>query len=288
MPKNINVYYKISSLHGTILHFYHFFYGVLVPLIIEYEKLSVTYDEVLIIIDDHLGPMLRLLLELPIHIRQKHFVHDIDEKDIETRYLPMMDVQPSYNERDKQLIKKKWAKRFEYKHYQLINLFMKKQINEKHIFTCNKTYEIIIIKRFTHVSFKSLTDSNIDIIKLNGSHRRSIPNHDDVVDAVKNIFPNKSLMNISTEYMSLFQQYHLINNCDILIAQHGAALAQIAFMKPGSIVIELVEQAKIDEGEDWFRQVSTACRIKHYQYITHDPHEVIDLDKFTKFVNKSI
>lgn len=287
MSKNIIIHYKLSSLHGTILHFFHFYYAVFVPLIIEYEKLSVNYNNITIVIDDYLGPMLRLLLEIPIDIKIKKYMIGIPDNEIETRYLPMMDIQPSYLKRDEAFIKKKWAKRFEFKHYQLLNIFMKRKIIENRIITCEKIFNIIVIERFTHIAYQSLKPDKNDYtpVSTNGSQRRSILNHGELVNTIKDIYPTMSLVNISTEYLSLFYQYHLFNSCDILIGQHGAALAQIAFMKPGSIIIEIIEKDKIATGDNWFLPISKSCKIKHYQYITKNSHQKINLIKFRKFVN---
>lgn len=290
MSKNIIIHYELSSLHGTILHFYHFFYAVFVPLIIEYEKLSLQYDDVSFVIDQKLGPMLRLLLELPINIKLKQFMENYDELKIEKRFLSMMDIQPSFNGRDEMFLKKKWAKRFEYKHYQLLNMFMKRNIEHYGIITCPNTYNIVMVERKVHIGYSKLLvkHSHGELFNTNGSQRRSIPNHKELVETVKNIYPDKSLINISTEYLSVFYQYHLFNTCDILIAQHGAALAQISYMKPGSIVIEIVHKELIDTGENWFMPLAKACRIKHYQYITNDAHEVIDLKRFETFIKDKL
>ena len=285
MTKNINVLYKLSSLHGTIIHYYHFFYSVLVPLIIEYVKLSINYDRITIFIDDSIGPMWRILFELPIDIKLMKYTDDLDKYDIQEKYLTMMDVHPSKCERDEKFIKKNWAKRFEYKHYQLLNMFMKRKMIDHRILTCDTTFNIVMVERFVNITYASIIPrKNLFPITTNGSQRRSIPNYDEVVQVIKDIYPDKSLIKISTEYMSLFYQYHLLSTCDLLIAQHGAVLAQISFMKPGATIIEIVDEDKIITGENWFKPVSEACKIKHHQYVTKDSHEVINTEKFRDFV----
>lgn len=44
--------------------------------------------------------------------------------------------------------------------------------------------------------------------------------------------------------MSIFEQYYLFNNTDIVKAQHGAALANIIFMNSKATVIEIISQTK--------------------------------------------
>ena len=52
---NRKVKLKLSSLHGTIRHYYHFFFGVFVPLLHKYIEYSKKYDNVTFIINDDLG-----------------------------------------------------------------------------------------------------------------------------------------------------------------------------------------------------------------------------------------
>ena len=64
------VYLTFKPLNGSETHYFHFFFGVFVPLICTYVELSSTYN-VTFYIDKELGPMLRLLFSLPIDIKYK-------------------------------------------------------------------------------------------------------------------------------------------------------------------------------------------------------------------------
>jgi hypothetical protein len=70
---------KFYPLHGGVSHYYHFIMSVLIPLIsdcISYQKkgISPTY-----IIDSNLGPMWRILFELPIDIKIKSYMTNYSE-----------------------------------------------------------------------------------------------------------------------------------------------------------------------------------------------------------------
>lgn len=121
-------------------------------------------------------------------------------------------------------------------------------------------------------------------MKTSGEERRSIKNHEKFVKNIRNIFVDSDIINISLENLPLFDQYFLFNNSKIVIAQHGAALGNIVFMKENSIVIEIISKTKLYKGEDWFSPISKECGIKHYQFITEEEHAIIDNSKFKKFI----
>jgi hypothetical protein len=290
----VYILFKLSSLHGSITHYFHFFYGVLVPLILEYQKLIKIHKRITIIIEDDIGPMLRLLLELPIDIKLKCFIEDYDNLDVIVNYLAPMDVQPSACKRDDKMLLKGWAKKFEHCHYIKVNQFMSKSLQKSNINI--EPFDIITIERVVNKSYKSLQNHNKkqtktmlteEVAKSNGSDRRSITNHDTMVQNIRECF-DQSVLNVSTEFMPLIYQYALMSNCKVLIAQHGAVLSEIAFLKPGTIVIEIIDEDKINSGNNWFKVLADACQIEHHQYVVKDSHVTLDLPKFMEFIKSII
>jgi hypothetical protein len=274
------IQYKLSSLHGSIKHYFHFFYGVFVPIILEYIELSKKYQDLTFIIDDDVGPMLRILLELPIDIKLKYYLGDnIKNLQIEHRYLEALDKNIH--------IKKKYDKFINYKMYIDVNNFMNKCLYSYDlILNKHETWDVVLIERKTNKAIKTELFGNnkyTDIMKTSGKERRSIINHDELYNHIKKMYPRKKVANVSLEFMSIFEQYHLFNNTTLLIAQHGASLANIFFMKEKSYVIEIV--SKIKHQESWFVPISKICNINHYEYITEQDHVTIDLDDFEKFVS---
>lgn len=73
MPEKY-IYYKLSSLHGSITHYFHFFYGVLIPMILEHIKNKKNNEQVSFIIGDDLGNMLKLLLQIPFNLNLKNYI----------------------------------------------------------------------------------------------------------------------------------------------------------------------------------------------------------------------
>lgn len=286
-------YYKLSSLHGSITHYYHFFYGVLIPFILEHINNLKQKRKVKYIIGDNLGNMLKLLLQLPLDINFKKFIKDFDKINVKTEFLKPMDVHPTIRERDYKIINKGWASILTYDIYIKVNMYMKYCIKkyEMNLFLESKNKKrIVIIERKKQKGFSTINyakNEYTDIMKTSGSERRSIINHEDLVNLIKKYFENNyEIINISTEYMPLFEQYSLFNNADIVFAQHGAALANIIFMKEKTNVVEIISKVKLNGGDDWFKPISETCKIKHHQYITEEEHTEIKLKDFKNFLEK--
>lgn len=278
MTQTKYIYYKLSSLHGSIKHYFHFFYGVFVPIILEYIEQSNKYKKLTFIIGDDVGPMLRILLELPIDIKLKQYLPNYGELGVEEKYLQPLDKNLN--------IKKKWDKFIDANIYNIINKFMSNCIDRYDlIINKNDVYDVVVIERTVNKSMETenfTQNKYTEIMKASGSERRSIINHKDFFNHVKKMYPNKKVINVSLEFMPIFSQYHLFNNATLVIAQHGASLAQIIFMKPNTYVIEIVSKTK--QKEKWFKPISNVCGVNHYEYLTEQEHVQIDVDDFEKFV----
>ena len=287
---------KLGALHGVIKHYYHFFYGVLIPLIIFYDDNVQKYNKLTLLINDDLGPMLRLLLELPIDIKYRSDIKDNEEP----YYLKPMDIHPTYQKKDLEKIKRDFGQFYTYEYKKQFNNWFINTIKIYNLYIKPiKYYDIIIIERKTNPAFSSTrffnsNDDNLDkIMSKSGSERRGILNHNELVKFIKKKFPLNSCINISLEFIPLFEQFHLFRKAKLLIGQHGAALANMAFMKKNTQIIEIVSSVMLDAGENWFRPISTISKINHLQYITNTPNvklitdtdnATIDLDDFNNFL----
>ena len=85
--------------------------------------------------------------------------------------------------------------------------------------------------------------------------------------------------------MPIFEQYYIFNNAQLIIAQHGAGLANIIFMKNKCSVIEIVCKKRINE--NWFLDLSKACNNLNYmQFFSDEENVKIDLNNFKLFLDK--
>lgn len=271
------MYIEINSQYGSITHYYHFFYGVMIPLIL--YSIKNKKDE--FIINDDIGPMLKLLYELPLNILYKC---DIGKK--KRLYLDPLDTFKS---------KYKDKKRINYQDVKLINQYFKK--NLPFYISSNKTYDIILIerkidKKYKLMNYSNYTNNKNKLIKnlgsTSGKERRYITNHEEVVKSLEKKFGNK-FINISLENLPLFYQYHLFTNAKLVIAQHGAALSNVIFMKKDTAVLEIIPKIKLlNEDEDSFKNLSKLCKLNYYCLKTKNNNPIINVKKLNENINKLI
>jgi hypothetical protein len=299
--KNIIIKFKpLYSLHGSITHYYHFFYAVFIPLLYLYIQYSKKYDDITFIITNELGPMMRLITSLPLNIKiQNELKTDSVNKEL---YLLPMDIHPTHNKKDLLWVKKGYAQMLTKKIQKLVKKWFIENISKYDLYIKPKrNYDIVIIERKIDKKFhENISQNNSDLdkrFKTSGSERRSIENHSEMVQMIKNKYKHLKCINVSFEYLSIFEQFHLFNKAKLIIAQHGAALSNIIFMKKNSQLIEIINQVLLDQGENWFKPLSVISNIKHFQYITLNKNVntfmdkdnvLLDLLDFEKFIDRHI
>src|SRR5262249_49051700 len=74
--------------------------------------------------------------------------------------------------------------------------------------------------------------------KSAGTARRSGPNHGEIVEMVSR--RAGPVLSLKLENLPLAQQIALFSAADMIIAQHGAALSNLIWAKPGAGVIEIM------------------------------------------------
>jgi capsular polysaccharide biosynthesis protein len=76
------------------------------------------------------------------------------------------------------------------------------------------------------------------------------------------------------------QYFH---DAKIVIAQHGAALANVIWMKPGSIVIEIADSRKLQH----FKMISKILNHNYSYYSAKDLHATINIEKMHKWIKSN-
>jgi capsular polysaccharide biosynthesis protein len=85
--------------------------------------------------------------------------------------------------------------------------------------------------------------------------------------------------------MSIFEQYYIFKNSKLVIAQHGAALANIIFMEKKCSVLEIIYKEQLKE--NWFLELSKSCnKLNYFQYLTNEESSIINLNNFNFFIKK--
>lgn len=293
-------YYEIKKfypLHGSIINYFHFMTAVFIPIVLAQTYFTKNNILPVFILNDNFGPMLRILNELPIDIKLKcqnpKYFQDIQKNNIINQKLfRSYDIHPSKQtkEKDINLIEKGYAGLITSKIRNNINKWMDSSI-QKYNMNIVKKYDILIIERKVNKSYKTITQTNKNETKFNklmkhtGSELRSIINHKEFVDFITRYYSDKSVFNVSLDYMPIFDQYQLFNNAKIIFAQHGAALFNIMFMNENTKLIEIIDKNKFDI-ENWFEFYGKLSKIKHYQYITEEGHTKIDINNFKEYLEE--
>ncbi len=110
-----------------------------------------------------------------------------------------------------------------------------------------------------------------------GAARRSIPNADDLVAALAKLGPVAS---VSLEGLPLIEQVRLFSSARLIVAQHGAALANLVFCRPGTRVLEIFP------ADSWncFQPLAEAFQVEYHRLTTAGPHDPVDVDAFLRIV----
>jgi hypothetical protein len=275
---------KFKSVHGSITHYFHFLYGVLIPLILVYNKYSKKYNNIIFLVD-YIDIMFKILLQLPFDIKLKDKKYNIKTINKRQIYLKPLDVFPEQSKKQDLLLKSGHAGKITYKKYKIINKFFKASIKNYNLLIPSKKYNVVIIERKTNNSYKTIIEEHIlkyDIYKTSGSERRQIINHKEFVNFIKEYYKDYKCINVSLEYLSLFQQYYLFNNADLVIAQHGAGCGNIIFMKQKKFI-----EINVENGLQLFADIAETCKIDYYNYKTTENNTLIDLDKFKMFLDNN-
>jgi hypothetical protein len=297
---------KIYPLHGSVQNYYHFMMSVFIPLLLDTFEYLKKGIEPVYIFNTNFGPMLRILMELPINIKFRYSDMELcqkldKDKLIEQKLFKAYDMHPNPNILKRNLVMKKkgYGDFLKYNDYTNINKWMKEN-TKKYDLDLVKKYDILIIERKVHKSYeivedlkktkkevddKSYNNKLKELFKHSGKELRSIINHKEFVKFIKKLFPKKKVLNISLEYTPIFDQYKLFNNAKLIFCQHGASLSNIIFMNKDSQLVEIINKSKY-ELDNWFLPLSNVCKIKHHQYVTDEAHVNIDLDDFKKYLEK--
>ncbi|MEO0416864.1 MAG: glycosyltransferase family 61 protein, partial [Verrucomicrobiota bacterium] len=225
---------------GSIQHYFHFFLGGLVPFI---DHASQQPAKTRYHISSNIGPMSAILDDLPMA-----FVDERPESAT-TKALPkgydcfLDDDIPSGTNQITPEIRDRVLDFFE--------STLPPEIADI------PTPEVLIIERAMD-DFYSSEDAEV---KTSGAERRYIANHTALVQLFQRRFAN--VQNYQLERMGIYLQYHLFRNAKMVVAQHGAALANIFFMRKGTRVLEIAPPW--GRSQNMFRNLAGFCELKYQQ-----------------------
>lgn len=117
--------------------------------------------------------------------------------------------------------------------------------------------------------------------RRSGAERRAISNHAELANALGALTrPEFDFLNVHLETMPFKEQVEMFGRAQVLIAQHGAALANCLWMNKGSTIIEINSEPQADH----FARASKLRAHNYYWYKTDSLFPDIDTDHFEKWV----
>jgi Glycosyltransferase 61 len=232
---------ELKNRGGSVEHFYHFFFGALVPLVNH------------LLADDHkelyfmrsCGPMNRLLLELGM----ENLIL------VDKATLPCLI----------HLFGKTTLEGYDGDRYYDQSVFLKirdfllHRLGSDDLDTLEEpSAEIVLINRGKSDPFY---DSSECELQTSANQRRSIPNFDVLAAAVRDACINANVFGL--ESSSLKQQARLFFNSRVFVAQHGGALANVFWMRPKTTLIEIVPPPHYSKSPVQFKN---SCAVMGVEY----------------------
>lgn len=274
LPEN-TVAIVFNCFEGSVSHYYHFFYGALIPLI-EYHLQNP--DKKLLITTD-VGPFQSTLLEIftptviigfemPVIPPGEKFFDDKSMNWIRIKR-PGEVILPAYDIFNTDLIRNNVKTQNKLPHLLEIRPTILKFIEDrmpeeyKHM----QTFEIVLLERATEQYYIEKSKTNIDksreIFYTSGKQRRDITNHNELLAGLTASFPSK-IGNIILEGKSIFFQFQLFKNAKIVIGQHGAGLANIFFMQPEGYLVEIM--SPWGRRGNHFKNLANSLHVNYYKF----------------------
>lgn len=124
-------------------------------------------------------------------------------------------------------------------------------------------------------------------LKTASNQRRSLPNFEELTQSIEDLSPKL----VYLEDCSLVEQIRLFSSCDIVVAQHGAALANIVFCRVGATVIEIcpkeIRKPLRNQG-DFFAALASQMNLSFLRIWQDHSHANVDLEAFESCIRTAI
>jgi hypothetical protein len=280
-----DVHLTVRNAGGSVQHYYHFLLGFLVPLVRAWNAIVTTADvgDVFVRSCAVMDPLLRQL-RLPGLVivaaadhaaMQQHCAHapmsgelvfaTIDGYDFPARY----DVHVFAAVREQLFLR--FSEEIRQERQELDRCFT------------GAGPRIVLVRRLPADAFYVTPDCEI---KTAGAERRSIANIDELCAALRRNCDN--LLLTALEGSSLYYQMALFSAADIIICQHGAALANLVWARPRTHVIEIIPRTLTELiGEaDFFGDLARCLSLTHERLWQDQPHGPVGLAELSGMLRR--
>lgn len=107
-----------------------------------------------------------------------------------------------------------------------------------------------------------------------GASRRSIPNHEELRQSLEATIPNEfEFHNVRLEELEFRDQVELFHSAAAIIGQHGAGLANCAWMRQAQLVLEITHRPELQH----FQRLSHLMKHEHVLHISDGSHAPLNI-----------
>lgn len=273
LRRRFEYYLRPSNFEGSVQHYYHFLLGFFVPLVIFSDKLRRAAPKSTIHVRscallDYIVHEARLenvvIHESAVHKEGIAFAHAHLVKDIA---LGGMDHPRLYDKLILQRATTIVKQRLEHEIRSEI-LAIEKGLSDHAL--------VLIVRRAEEDPFYS---SDFSEIKTAGATRRSIANHDELHHAISQLGAN--VISTTLEGKGLAHQIALFTTADIIVCQHGGALANLIWARPETVLIEInpVTLPDLIKRRRYFGRLAECLGMSYVSIDQTDHHSAVDVDR---------
>jgi Glycosyltransferase 61 len=238
---------------GSVEHFYHFFFGYFMPLVLWQEKTGSTEFTV-----RDCGPM--------------NSWFELLKEGSQPRYIPPgVMLQRVLTHRQEMQTFRGWDNPLHF-HRKSLNLFSTTILNRVGIESKKETHNE---KRITVLDRKPSPDfyvaDNSEVLS-SGAAWRSMPNTERIAEALQNL---GEVTLVDSAAMSPTEQVRLFSQTNLLVAQHGAGLSNMVWLPKNAAVLEIKPPLPPVINEI-FSNLASACAIDRGCVDQADEHAEVD------------
>ena len=122
-----------------------------------------------------------------------------------------------------------------------------------------------------------------------GAVRRSVPNQAAIFSALQHEYPG--CLNVTLEGVTLARQFALFYLADVIVAQHGAALANLIWANPKATIIEIFPEhlpRPDPRVQNFFGNLAECLGIRYRRVSQSHAHAVVDVDELRWEVEEAL
>ncbi len=246
-----------SESRGNIEHYYHFIFDLILPL---FCLLNKTLPNVMFLVEDFGIFTDRLLQIFPECVG----IADMANEHKNAHEIELIGMDPAYV----------------FLTAKMVEAFRKDIIFRLGVNPNGQPNKILLIERLPPDEYFVLKAK----IKGSGTSRRSIINHAELLSSLVSMVKNPfELHNLQLEKIPFEDQAYYFDRALVVIAQHGAGLANCIWMRRKAVVIELSDNEKT---LNHFRIISRLRQLHYFRDKTNSKHATIDIKDFTSWILK--